>query len=139
MTTDANPHYHGLEDLTYHGRPMAFAPVNVPVLHLIQMLHVGSPQVVSLEPGDATRYTLLLLPLTLGEIGAHLDAIGIPTSEADRYLFVSKLSCDECPGTWIPYGPDVTVSAHHVTELSTNEWSRELLSWWFTGLYRLLF
>ena len=128
-----------MKTLEYHGRPMEFLPINVLPSHLIRLFHQGLPQTIILEPGDATRYTLLLLPLGLGDnVGAHLDAIGIPPSEADHYIFVSKLSCDECLGTWLPFGPGVEVGTYDVVELTTNEWSREFLAWWFTELYKLL-
>ena len=139
MDDQNTPNYEAPK-LLYHGRPMAFAPINVSVLHLIQTLHKGTPQVVVLEPGDATRYMLLLLPLDLGdEVSSYLGDLGIPAAEADRYLFVSKLSHDVCLGTWVPFGPDVHVGTYDVTDLTPNEWSRELLAWWLTHLYRLLY
>jgi len=126
-------------ELLYHGRPMTFTPINVSLTHLIATLHQNVPQVVILEPGDATRYTLLLVPLNLGDdVSAHLDAVGIPSDAADGYLFVSKLDTHECPGTWIPFGSGLTVGTYDLPALTGNAWSCELLAWWFTHLYRLL-
>lgn len=122
------------------GVQMTFAPVNVPVVDMIRLLHQGVAQVVILEPGDATRYTLLIFPLDRGDnVSAHLDAIGIRGEDAHRYLFVSKLSPDECPGTFVLFGADVPVGTYDVVELTENEWSRELLAWWLTTLNILFF
>lgn len=122
------------------GHEMTFAPINVPVADMLRLLHQGVPQVVILEPGDATRYTLLILPLDRGDnVVTHLQAIGIQEEDAERYLFVSKLSCNECPGTFVPFGPDVPVGTYDVLELTENEWSRRLLAWWLTTLNVLFF
>ena len=126
-------------DLEYRpGHKMVFAPINVSVTDMIRLLRQGVPQVVILEPGDATRYTLLLLPLDHDNVGAYLDSVGIREEAAERYLFVAKLSYDECPGTWVPFGPGGHVGTYDVTELSDNGWSHELLAWWLTNLNALL-
>ncbi len=125
------------DSIEYHGRLMEFAPTNVTGLGVIQSLHRKIPQVVVLEPGDATRYILLMVPLG-ANIAPYLDDYGIPSWEANSYLFVSKLSGEECLGTWIPFGPGRVVDTHNVEPLSSNEWSRQFLAWWFTSLYEVL-
>ena len=127
-----------MTDLEYRGKKMEFVPVNVLPSDMIRLIHQGVPQVVILEPGDATRYTLLLIPLDRGDnVVGHLDSIGIQGEDAERYLFVSKLSPDACPGTFVPFGPDATVGTYDVLDLTSNEWSRELLAWWLTSLAHL--
>lgn len=124
-----------MTDLEYRpGTLMEFDPINVTIREVMRTLRLERAQVVILEPGDATRYTLLLVPITGTGVSPHLDAFGIMPSEAHKYLFVSKLSGYECPGTWVPFGSGLTVGTHDVTELSTNGWSQELLAWWFTSL-----
>ena len=44
-----------MKTLEYHGRPMAFDPINTTIEKVVQLLFRGTPQVVALEPGDATR------------------------------------------------------------------------------------
>jgi hypothetical protein len=128
-----------MKTLDYNGRPMEFVPINVLPSRMLQLLHQGTPQVVILEPGDATRYTLLLLPLDLGDnVSAHLDSVGIPPNSCDEYLFVSALSDQLSRGEWLPFGPGRTVGTYDLVNISTNEWSREFLAWWFTELYKLL-
>ena len=125
-----------MTDLEYRpGTMMQVEPINVSLSEVAGTLRLNEPVVVILEPGDATRYHLLLVPLRLGDfVSGHLGDFGIQASEADNYLFVSKLSGYECPGTWVPYGPDRAVGTHDVTELANNEWSRVLLAWWLSNL-----
>ncbi|KKN88120.1 hypothetical protein LCGC14_0251920 [marine sediment metagenome] len=123
--------------IEYQGKPMTFDPTNISVLRVVQLLYRGTPQVVILEPGDATRYVLLLVPLGTG-IAPYLGDYGILSRESNQYLFVSKLAGEECLGTWIPFGQDRVVRTHNVVPLSNNEWSRQFLAWWFTSLYEYL-
>ena len=123
--------------IEYQGKPMTFDPINVSVLRVVQLLYQDTPQVVILEPGDATRYILLLVPLGTN-IAPYLSDYGIPSRESTQYLFVSKLTDEECLGTWIPFGQDRVVGTYNVVPLSNNEWSRQFLAWWFTSLYEYL-
>lgn len=126
-----------MTDLTYNGKPMTFDPINMDVERMIQLLHQGTPQVVNLEPGDATRYDLLLLPLNL-DVGLYLGNHGIEPHTYGGYLFVSWLSDEVCPGTWVPFSVDMMVDVWDVAGLSNNGWSRQLLAWWLTSLNKLL-
>lgn len=127
-----------MTELEYRpGKLMALEPINVTMAAVIRTLRLGEPIVVILEPGDATRYTLLLVPLR-HNVSPYLQGFGIQPWEANNYLFVSKLSTDECPGTWVPFGPGQRVGTHDVTELSSNDWSQRFLSWWLTNLNEAL-
>ena len=115
------------------GKAMAFEPINVAISEVVGTLRLNEPIVVMLEPGDATRYVLLLVPMRKGDsVSPHLGFIGI--SPGDDYLFVSYLSSRECPGTFVPFGPDESADTYDVDELTKNEWSRIFLSWWLTNL-----
>ncbi len=127
-----------MTELLHGGKPMTFEPINTTVEQLITGLLCGEPQAVVLEPGDMTRYTLLLVPLTGDGVAPHLSGIGVPESEVSTYLFVSKLGADPCRGAFVPMYPGYTVSAHSTAPLSDNTWTQELLAWWFTRLYALL-
>lgn len=117
------------------GKEMKFEPVNRPSAQVLRLIKTGVPQVVILEPGDATRYMLLIVPLINMEAGNHIRDIGIPFSEAANYIFVSKLSREECQGTWIQVGENQQVGVWSTAPLSPNTWSQKLLAWWFTTLY----
>lgn len=125
-----------MADLEYRpGVLMKVEPINATMKEVVESARCGEQQVVILEPGDATRYHLLLLPmLDTDLVSPHLQSFGIQPEDAHKYLFVSKLSGNECPGTWVPFGPGQKVGTHDVTELTTNEWSQVLLAWWLTNL-----
>lgn len=128
-----------MTDLEYRpGTLMKFEPINVSIEAVLSCIAAHEPQVVILEPGDATRYTLLLVAPGAPCVSGELRGIGIPLSEADHYLFVSKITSLECPGTFVPFGRGQVVGFQDVTELSSNEWSQRFLSWWFTSLCEAL-
>ena len=120
------------------GKFMAFAPKNIVTTGMVELLQHNQPLVVILEPGDATRYTLLLVPAASSAVGRDLSDFGIVASQAHRYIFVSKLSSMECQGSWLPFGPGVVVEPHDIVYLSDNQWSQTFLAWWFTELNKLL-
>ncbi len=125
-----------MTDLEYRpGKLMEVQPINVRLSEVVGTLRLNEPIVAILEPGDATRYTLLLVPMRVGDgVSPYLQGFGIQQEDADRYLFVSKLSGYECPGTWVPFVIDRPVGVHDVTELTDNPWSQQLLAWWLTNL-----
>ena len=71
--------------LLYHGKPMDLRPRNISVLQVRQYLDNNLTTNVVLEPGDGTRYTLVLAPAALlvwvirtetaGDLNS--DAIGV--------------------------------------------------------------
>lgn len=125
-----------MADLEYRpGKMMTSEPINMGITEVAAMLRLNQPVVAILEPGDATRYTLLLVPIGDGDqVSPYLGWLGIQEEDADNYLFVSNLHPEECPGTWVPFGPGVEVGIYDVTDLSKNEWSRNLIAWWLTEL-----
>ncbi len=129
-----------MTDLEYRpGKLMNGTPINMAMSEVVGTLRLNEPVAVILEPGDATRYTLLLVPMRPGDsVSPHLGWYGIPEEEADNYLFVSNLSDSECPGTWVPFGPGRIVGTYDVTELSKNEWSQKLIAWWLTNLCEVI-
>lgn len=126
-----------MKTLEYHGRPMAFDPINTTIEKVVQLLFRGTPQVVALEPGDATRYTLLMVPLG-NDVAPFLDSVGIPPESGGNYLFVSALSDQLSRGEWLPFGAGLTVGTYDLANISENPWSQEFLAWWFTTLYEHL-
>lgn len=126
-----------MKTLEYNGRPMRWDPINVSPERIQACLDVDEPVVVQLEPGDATRYTLMLVP---SPVMPWLRGFGIPETEADLWLLVVKLASDgrRDGWAWVPWRPGAEVGTHDVAELDQNEWSQELLSWWLTECRRRL-
>lgn len=123
------------EDLIYRAgnleRPMIAEPVNVPLWKMARILVEGRPVVAILEPGDATRYTLLITPVWAGEVREHLGSLGILEDSAAEYLHISKL--DDLGGNESWFAAPRTGSWD--LEYVRNEWSREFLSWWSRQLW----
>ena len=131
-----------MEDLMYQGRKaLKFQPVNHhDMVDVIAAIHAGMPQVVILEPGDATRYTLLLMPLqAMSSVTDHLGEFGIEPYRAHEYMYVARLDVENCPGTWVPFGENRLVERWNVEPLGNqNVWSERVIAWWLTELYKLL-
>lgn len=49
--------------MEYNGRPLTMGPVNITLAQVAALLDARRPVRVVLEPGDATRYEFLLVPL----------------------------------------------------------------------------
>ena len=121
------------EPLVYEpmGRSMQTEPSNTSIENVRTSLAVGSSTMVVLKPGDGTMYHLMLVPCK-GLDDIALEAFGIPTDKANQYCYVSKLSVDDCRGTWVCITD--TIIQHDVESLSDNEWSVEFIAWWLNEL-----
>ncbi len=119
------------DDLRYGGKRMMIEPINVPMHHVVDTLRGGGVIVVILEPGDGTRYRLLLTPCWASGVKGELEDVGILPGAAERYILVTKFDGHEGvaffsypgAGTW-----DMTCVE--------NDWSRELLTWWLNLLWK---
>ncbi len=124
-------------ELLYHGRPMRLAPTRILCLQahgpldadeptdadILGLLTEGYAVFVQLEPGDGTRYGLLLTAdLYADSECLTVVRIGVPNGRA---LFVgpanegAALQPDEC----MPLA-------------RSNEWSRVFFAWWLNELRR---
>lgn len=83
---------------------------------------------VRLEPGDATRYDLLI---TWGV--AHTSAFGLSPGQSCESLIVLRLVSGEVRGAtlfgWMNYGAVAQIA-------NGNEWSATLLTWWLDEFLR---
>ncbi len=120
------------EPLVYQGKEMAVEPINTTMERLASNLQHGVPQVAELEPGDATYYSLLLVPADLPMIRNHFGRWGVPAESAGNYLIAVKLDDIHMHGCWIPRFE--ATQPHHVAGLTPNEWSRQFFAWWFAQL-----
>ena len=122
-----------IEPLVYGaGKAMAVEPVNTTMVDLANNLSHGVPQVANLEPGDATHYSLLLVPAHLATLRNHFGRWGVPADRAHDYLIAIKMDDLQMLGCWIPKFEPTDV--HHVAPLTGNEWSQAFLVWWFRHL-----
>jgi hypothetical protein len=94
-------------DLLYHGKPMKFAPTRVLCLQsfgplasdepadadIFRLLSDGYSVFVELQPGDGTRYGLLL---TSGANGINAMRVGSPSDGSVGVTVDKTLTTDDC-------------------------------------------
>ncbi len=121
------------EELKYMGQALSAEPINLPLSAVAAALRGGDSVLAILEPGDATRYQLCLVPCWAPGLRSDLGAIGVPPQRAREYLLVAK---------FLGHGGDVFFASSDVRAFDLdavqNEWSRELLSWWLRRLWKEL-
>lgn len=127
-------------NLEYHGRRLTWDPVNVDTEAILDSLDADEPCVIMLEPGDATRYVFMLVPLTGDGVRCELRWAGITPADADRYMLVVKLASQprDQGWAWVPWEPGVAVGVHDVSDIHQNDWSKEVIAWWLTELRRIV-
>lgn len=126
MTTET------MEQLNYMGQAMNPEPDNIRLSVIADALREGRSVVVVLEPGDATKYRLLLTPCWALGVCYELGDIGIPPQNSHDYLLVTKF--DGHSGDAFFAYADV----QHFDISVSNEWSCELLAWWLRILWKQL-
>lgn len=114
-----------MKELRHFNRVMHWGPANIGPDVLLQLLHQGMQVHVQLEPGDGTRYDLLLTWLPAVRTAFHLG------DEARDGLLVTRVVGGQVVGSavygWFSYGAIARIA-------NGNEWSAELLSWWLDEL-----
>lgn len=117
---------------------LKWEPSNVTERELLDFLAEAKPAVVVLEPGDMTRYMLLLTPVDRKGIRECLGSIGIPRDVAGRYLHVTKLASDPRGQgwAWVPWIDGVEIEVRDVAEIHANQWTQQVFAWWLTELRR---
>lgn len=121
-----------LRRITYHGKDLHNEPENTSLEELRKVLYIRQPTMAVLEPGNATRYMILLVPCD-SITHPSLSSFGIPPHTRYTYCFVSLLTDYQCLGTWVP--TDREVDVHDVEDLSNNPWTREIIAWWLNELF----
>jgi hypothetical protein len=116
--------------LEYHGQAMVFAPTRILCLQcsgpldgdepahadILQLLADGYSVFVELQPGDGTRYGLLLVS---GMHGVSAVRVGAASDGSVSVSLDKVLTPDDCR----PLAPN-------------NEWSRVFFAWWLNCLRR---
>ena len=104
-------------------------PLGITLKQVAKFLVEGKPLTVELEPGDATRYELALIPMW-----ADLMNLGNYGEERETSLLVVR----SVGGT--PTTAQVVLLERDFKELyrisNQNEWTEQLFSWWFSLLWR---
>lgn len=112
------------------GRPYQADPLECSISQLAARLDNGSPVSVTLEPGDATRYELLLVPMWAPEVGLHNWGI----EDRQSGLVVTRLVGGEVDGG----SCIVLLNRQHSHGLWTisreNTWTFNLFTRWFSLL-----
>jgi len=112
------------------GREMKLPASNMRTVELLVRIAMRKPCHVILEPGDATRYELLLHPLSQLEtswgVGGHLAQ----TTE-HLWLVTRPASHSDVPALSVILDERDTVEQWHTEPISRgNIWSREWLALW---------
>jgi hypothetical protein len=129
--------------LDYRGRQLTAEPSNISLLGVAHQIRDAQPVYVCLQPGDQTRYDLLIVPFSAihGNPENARDE-GLPTWDEDEpHLVVSRL-VDMRPmysaviwrGCWD--GEHRTLATYG--DGRVNEWTHALLTWWFARLWELV-
>lgn len=117
--------------LQYHDREFTLEPVNVSFATVVSHLkRTGKPIFVELEPGDATRYCLIVC--LLGNDTGNLDILAvIRTNDFPLYsdsvgsAVVTLRDCAECSF-------EFEREIEHMSK--GNPWTGEVLGWWVRNL-----
>lgn len=129
----------GAAELEYRGRALSAEPSNASLAYVANLLNVGRPAYVCLEPGDATRYDLLIVPFN--GICNGPNEPGLPTwNPAETHLVVTRL-VGMRPGPSAVIWRDCWDGEHRELALygvSVNEWTHQVFAWWFARLWEAL-
>lgn len=124
-----------VEPLLFNDTPMELEPTNITMSDVVRFLKSEMPCVVDLQPGDATRYQLLLVPCGSRYVRLFLGVVGIPPESAGNYLFVAKING--------ALGQTFINTTHEPNEsdfedMGGNTWTMTFLAWWFANLNEAL-
>lgn len=115
------------------GRPMRAEPLNYTLAQVRAMLTEDkAPVLVRLEPGDATRYDLLLVPVNAYYVREHVRHLGLTAEHAPRWLWVID-TCAENRCAIVPF--DGLTTAAHLRGISGNAWTQRFVAWWLAVLF----
>jgi hypothetical protein len=117
-----------MEDLTYHGKPLRADPHGITLLELAQALNAGQTVQLYLEPGDGTRYDLIIAPVLMDEGVIDTLLVGRTTGKGGDFR----------AGALLPnFDSAMPEYCHAEVERLANgyAWSLHLLMWWFGKLW----
>ncbi len=116
-----------MTQLLHHGREMNRHPINMTFSRLVSLLRRGETCHVVIEPGDGTRYELLIVPQNNGLV--KLDGVSFDS------LFVVLIDPDMHTGKGTILTTPKAVGSKIARDLRpTISWTATLLTWWLTDL-----
>lgn len=115
--------------LLYHGKPMSKHPINVDISVVALELVRDHPSLAILEPGDGTRYELILVPCWSSNIRLGLASQGIRPTDAKDYILCVKIN-----GIRDSFFVTEHIQEYDVEGIS-NDWSCRFLAWWLRRLW----
>jgi hypothetical protein len=119
-------------ELFYRGRTLTPDPVGGTLHDVADRLNIERPVIVHLEPGDGTRYDLVLAPILLEEGGIEIVSHLCVTRTVDGpdggfRAGAVLVHCDAAdPDYWL--GEIRRLADGHA-------WTEQLFDWWFRKLW----
>lgn len=118
-----------MKQLSYNGTPMRWEPSNWPGNTLLNALDAECACSVVLEPGDATRYDLIIVPLG----GEHVHIAGCDS----KYLLVTRVGSKRDFTTALLSPWNLSIVARELAQ--GWDWTEVLLTWWLDALREKLY
>lgn len=119
-----------IEQLDYRGKPMHWAPVGVNEDNFLNSIANQDTVCAVLEPGDATRYELIISPASVANAVLRYDR-----DTARDLLIVIRVRGGDPVGVAI-------VGEHQLYTIRSfcdnNTWTNMFLTWWFKVLFEKL-
>lgn len=142
MMITSLPYYHraaiGPLTLEHYGKPMRADPQNMPIGYVVSSLLDGHSVYVDLQPGDGTRYELLLQPLD-AFLYDQTGTVGVPSWEPGYLLVTRLIGGQPVASVIIGAVPDESLGMSELMPLSHgNAWTLDLLTWWLACVWQTL-
>lgn len=102
-------------------------PSNITLRHVLDLLHDGRTVYVCLEPGDATRYDLLITPVSGICVGDTVYG-RLPSWGKEYSIMVTRL-IGMRPAFSNMIAPNM-FDGELLEIANNNQWSKTLLNWW---------
>lgn len=115
--------------LMYHGMEMRLEPINVPMYLIASELNKNNPSLALLEPGDGTRYEIILVPCWSSNIRLGLASNGIRPTDAKDYVLCVKIN-----GIQTSFFATEHVQEYDIEGVN-NDWTCRFLAWWLRHLW----
>jgi hypothetical protein len=114
-------------ELVFHGKVMKWKPANMTVDHLMYELRTRRAVHVQLEPGDGTRYDLVVTwaPAIAG-------AFYLTARDAGDFLHVTRVIGGDLIYSML-FG-EASIRPAHMPIANGNEWTAVVLAWWLDEL-----
>lgn len=117
-----------MEDLFYGEKKMSREPINISFEDVVNILAVGDPVFINLQPGDATRYNIFITPCWNRKIKTHLKGIGI--DEYNSYEYITFHYEIRHRASIVP----IFCHPNDFIELSQNQWTQTFFSWFVNNI-----